>query len=328
MDALETARMRLRATAAVLLGLLVGCGGSGEHTTGAEPAVAADFEQVNMNWRERRVSRLTEPYGWLSLTGLHMLAPGETTVGSASDNDIVLARGPDRWGTLRLEDGDRVTFRFAHEGEVRLIEADGDQPAAPDEQVVVMTADGDPPTTLESDELRAHLVRPGGRFALRVRDPRAESRIGFAGLDYYPLERSLRVNARFEPHPEGATLQVANVMGQLIDEPNPGRAVFEIDGKTLSLEAVLEDDELFFIFADRTSGRETYGLGRFLYSDLPQHGRVVLDFNQSYNPPCAFNAFTTCPLPPPGNRLDAFIRAGEKQYEGKPGIENPRPVEG
>jgi len=281
---------------------------------------SAKFESVNMDWRKRRVDRLTEPYGWLSLAGLEMLQTDSvTTVGSNSANDVVVSAGPSRWGSVRVDEAGRARFDVAATGEVRI---DGeDVPSAE------MTLGGDgSPVYVEADGVRIHLVAPGGRLALRVRDPQTPTRTEFVGLDYYPLDPDWRVDAEFMAHPPGTTMQVANVMGQLIEEPNPGTVRFAHDGKTISLEAVLEDDQLFFIFADRTSGRETYGLGRFLYSELPRDGRVVLDFNQAYNPPCAFNAYTTCPLPPQSNRIDAWIRAGEKRYVGKPGLEKPRAV--
>ncbi len=282
------------------------------------------FESVNMDWRDRRMARLTEPHGWLSLAGLVMLQPDSlTTVGSDPDNDVVVSSGPARWGSVLVDEAGRARFDVAARGEVRI----DDEDVASAE--MTLSGDGDP-VHVEADGVRIHLVAPGGQLALRIRDPRASTRTEFVGLDYYPLDRDWRVDAEFIPHPDDSTLQVANVMGQLIEEPNPGRAEFVREGKTISLEAVREDDQLFFIFADRTSGRETYGLGRFLYAELPRDGRVVLDFNQAYNPPCAFNAYTTCPLPPQSNRVDVWIRAGEKQYAGKPGLEKPRalPVDG
>lgn len=280
----------------------------------------ASFESLNMDWRKRRLERLTEPHGWLSLTGLAMLRPDSvTTVGSDSGSDVVVSSGPARWGSVRVDEEGRVRFDVAAAGEVRI---DGEDVASAE---MTLGGDGDP-VHVEADGVRLHLVSPGGRLALRVRDPRASTRSEFVGLDYYLLDPDWRVDAEFIPHPAGSTMQVANVMGQLVEEPNPGKARFVHEGKTISLEAVLEDDRLFFIFADRTSGRETYGLGRFLYAELPRDGRVVLDFNQAYNPPCAFNAYTTCPLPPQSNRIDAWIRAGELQYAGTPGLEKPRAV--
>jgi len=278
------------------------------------------FERLNMDWRKRRLERLTEPHGWLSLVGLVTLDPGRVkTVGSAPDNDVVVSSGPARWGSVRVAQSGRVVFDVAAPGEVRI---DGAEVTSGE---MTLGRDSDP-VHVEADGARIHLVAPGGRLALRVRDPQAPTRTEFVGLDYYPLDPDWRVTAEFISHPPGATIQVANVMGQLIEEPNPGMVRFVHEGKTISLEAVREDDKLFFIFADRTSGTETYGLGRFLYADLPQDGRVVLDFNQAYNPPCAFNAYTTCPLPPQSNRIDAWIRAGEMRYAGKAGLEEPLSV--
>ncbi len=306
--------------------LAVGCQQNDPEALPTDREVSVmEFEQINLDWRERRVERLTEPYGWLSLTGLHPLEPGRHTVGSAAENGIVIERGPARWGSIELGADQRVWFEAEPGAGVTL---DG-RPVARVELVLDDGLDGSSgPTTLEADRIRIHLVRPGGRLALRVRDPEAAPRAEFVGLDYYSLDLTWRFDAEFEPHPPGTTLKVANVLGQLIDEPNPGRVRFEHGGQTLTLEAVLEDDRLFFIFADRTSGRETYGLGRFLYADLPDEaGHVVLDFNQAYNPPCAFNAFTTCPLSPADNRIDAWVRVGERAYAGPPGIREPRPPE-
>jgi uncharacterized protein (DUF1684 family) len=302
----------------LLLALAAGCQpDAADRDAAASEVDAMEFERINQDWRQRRLERLTEPYGWLSLTGLHLLESGRHSVGSAADNDIVLDRGPARWGVIEVDPEQHVWFEAEAGAGVTL---DGHAV-----ERVPLNLGGDAgPTTLEADAVRIHLVEPGGKLALRVRDPEASSRTAFAGLDYYPLDRDWRIEAAFEPHPAGTTLQVANVMGQLIDEPNPGRARFNYQGQSFTLEAVLEDDRLFFIFADRTSGRESYGLGRFLYADLPVDGRVVLDFNQAYNPPCAFNAFTTCPLPPQGNRIDAWVRAGEREYAGPPGIQQPR----
>jgi len=156
---------------------------------------------------------------------------------------------------------------------------------------------------------------------LRARDSEAETRTGFLGLDYFDFDPAWRVEARWEAHPEGTTIPIADVLGELREQANPGRAVFEMDGRQFALEALAAEDQLFFILADRTSGRESYGLGRFLYADLPADGRVVLDFNRSYNPPCAFNAYTTCPLPPPENRLDVPVKAGERGYRGSGGVQ-------
>lgn len=321
MGALE--RLRLLLIVPALLGLAA-CGGREDSSmrSGAELSTR-EFERLTMDWRERRLNRLTEPHGWLSLVGLVMLEPDTAmTVGSGPDNDVVLPAGPARWGTVRVAaDSEDVRFESS---DVSAVSIGGEYTPSGS----MISDPGEDPLYVEAGGIRIHVVSPGGRPALRIRDPQAVTRTGFKGLDYYPPDPSWRVEAEFIAHPEGSTIQVANVMGQLIKEPNPGMARFKHEGKTITLEAVREDDRLFFIFADRTSGRETYGLGRFLYSALPRNDRVILDFNQAYNPPCAFNAYTTCPLPPQSNRIDAWIRAGEKQYAGKPGIDASRPPGG
>jgi uncharacterized protein (DUF1684 family) len=109
---------------------------------------------------------------------------------------------------------------------------------------------------------------------------------------------------------------ITNMIGQTTPEPVPGKAVFERDGRTFELYPVDEDGELFFIVADETNGRETYDAGRFLYSKVSPDGKVLLDFNKSYNPPCVFTPFATCPLPPKENRLPLRVTAGEKKFHG------------
>ncbi|MFO7762233.1 MAG: DUF1684 domain-containing protein [Wenzhouxiangellaceae bacterium] len=319
MAACSRVQILLPVLAAAAAIFIAACGEDDGATGPAGDVSVETFEQINMDWRQRRVARLTEPYGWLSLVELAVLEPGgAVTIGSAADNDIVVDRGPPRWGTLHVDsDGGHADFENAAGDAVVF---DGRKAASGR----MALGDAEAPTRIESEGIRMHLVDPGGRLALRVRDRNARTRSEFVGLDYYDLDPEWRIDAEFIEHPQGSTLQVANVMGQLIEEPNPGRVRFTHDGKTIELEAVLEDDRLFLIFADRTSGRETYGLGRFLYAELPSEGRVTLDFNQAYNPPCAFNAYTTCPLPPQANRIDAWIRAGEREYAGQPGIESPR----
>ena len=306
MDVLETL-----AVAIVAGGMIVSCGEveRGEAAaTEAEAEAETSFEAGLEDWKARRLARLTEPYGYLSLTALTLLDPGSYRVGAADDADIDTGGGPEFWGTLIVPEGPDEAVRFVVAGDAE-VRVGGDRVAE-----AVLRADGPGgPTLVESGDIRFHLVDPGGRVGVRVRDPRAPTRVDFAGLDYYSPDPAWVVEGRFEAAPEGATLPVANVLGQIIDEPLPGRVVFRRDGQQFSLDAVeASDGRLFFIFADRTSGRETYGLGRFLYADPPENGRVVLDFNRAYNPPCAFTDYSTCPLPPPQNRLPVPVTAGEK----------------
>ena len=164
------------------------------------------------------------------------------------------------------------------------------------------------------------LIRRGDRLALRVWDAKAASLTSLSKLAWMPIDEHWRVPARFEPHPAGRSMKILNVLDEVVDMPNPGVAVFSIDGQEHRLEALLESDdakELFFLFRDGTSGKSTYGAGRYLYTPLPQDGRVILDFNQAKNPPCTFTDFATCPLPPKGNVLTVAVNAGELDHPHK-----------
>ena len=273
--------------------------------TTEEAVWKAEFE----DWKARRIARLTEPHGWLSLVALAPLEQGRWSIGTAADRHFVVSSGPEHWGDLLVLE-DQVWFEPAAPSQIRI---DG-QPAVAETQLVAISDDG--PTEVEAGTVQFHLMPREGQPFLRIRDSQSPVRTEFSGLDYFPFEPDWRITARWVPTPPDQTLLIANVLGELNRDPNPGMAEFEINGQTVGLQATLSEDgdELFFILADRTSGRETYGLGRFLYSDLPENDEVVLDFNRAYNPPCAFTAFSTCPLPPPENRLDLRVEAGELDY--------------
>jgi uncharacterized protein (DUF1684 family) len=261
-----------------------------------------------MEWRDKRVARLTAPDGWLALVGLHWLAPGTQSVGSAPDNDVVLATGPARLGTVTLADGG-VTLALADGAEARIGDTDARSATlAPDRSGAA--------TMVRFGEASFSVIQRGDRFALRVRDPQSKARTGFAGIDYFEIDPAWRFEARFEAHPPGRTIDIVNVLDMLEPMKNPGVVVFEKDGREYRLEALDDtgDGQLFLIFADRTNGKLTYGPGRFLYAPPPVDGKTIVDFNRAYNPPCAFTPYSTCPLPPPENRLDLVIEAGEKKY--------------
>lgn len=307
----------LRLAALALVFALAACGKStsdAEDRKMAEQAAAREavFAAEQKAWRDERVSTLTQPEGWTSLIGLHWIDPGSHYLGSDADNGIRLAMGPAHLGLLHMKSG-HVRFVPERGAAVTL---DG----APLTGSATLRVDDDPagPSKLGFDEGKgvATVIKRGDRYALRVKHADAPTRTGFKGIDYWPLDAKWQVPARFIAHPPGKTIAIANIIGTTDEVPNPGVVEFERDGKTFRLEALDEgDNQLFLVFADRTSGHGSYGAGRFLYAALPDaQGRVMLDFNHSYNPPCAFTSFATCPLPPPENRLDLAVNAGEKSY--------------
>ena len=262
-------------------------------------------------WRTQREERLKADGGWLTVTGLFWLHEGSNPFGSAPTNEITLpASTPGRAGSFELRQS-KVVVRLQPgvAGTVGGQTIVGSRPMADDGSGT--------PDVLTLGRTTMHVIARGGRFGIRLKDLDSAARKEFKGLGWYAVDPSYRVTAKFVPYAPPRPISVPNILGEIEEMRSPGYAVFTLAGKEVKLEPVLEAAdarELFFIFRDQTSGKETYPGGRFLYSALPQNGTVVLDFNKAYNPPCAFTRYATCPLPPKGNRLEARIDAGEKTY--------------
>ena len=273
-------------------------------------AAADDYTAETEKWRSGRLARLTAPDGWLSLVGLHWLKQGTNTVGSAADNDIVLVNAPAHLGTITWTSDGRVSVELQPDSNALI---DGKAELA----AVLIDDSDDKPSVISYGTTRVNLISRADRKGLRVKDSPAGARTGFLGLDYFPIDPAWRIEAKWVPFDPPHEIRIASIIGTAENEKSPGKAVFDRDGKTFELIPVQESpDSLFFIFSDETSGKETYGAARFLYSDLPKDGKVVLDFNRAVNPPCAFTPFATCPLPPKENRLTVRVTAGEKNYRG------------
>ena len=272
----------------------------------------AAFVKQQQEWRAERLAGLTKSDGWASLIGLHALASGAHRLGSATDNGIRLAMGPAHLGVLTIKP-DAITF--VPETGVAVNVDD-----APVQGSTALLDDTQPegPGKISFDDGKgvATVIVRAGSHHLRVKHADADSRLHFAGLDYWPANTGWQVKARFIPNPPGKTMPIANIIGSTDEMANPGVLEFAHDGKTYRLEALDEGEgTLFLVLADRTSGHGSYGAGRFIDAPMPDaQGNVLIDFNQAYNPPCAFTPFATCPLPPPENRLDLAVEAGEKSY--------------
>jgi uncharacterized protein (DUF1684 family) len=278
--------------------------------TGAvdERAAGPGYEATIRDWRARRHERLSSDDGWLTLVGLDWLEDGENRVGSGPDNDIRLTGGPAHWGSVSVA-GEEIRFRSAADAAVTV---DGKVLA---EARLVADTQGQP-TVVASGDLSFYVIDRGS-YALRVKDKRAPTLVSFTGMDNFPIDESWRYEARFQPAEPGTTIEIGDVLGRLTPMPVMGTIEFEREGEVFRLLGLAEEDSesMWFLFADRTTGRETYGAGRFLYSDgMPENGRVVVDFNKAYNPPCAFTDYSTCPLPPQQNRLDLAVTVGEKDF--------------
>jgi len=276
-----------------------------------EESKPTTYEGQIEQWRAQRVERLKAPNGWLSLIGLHWLKEGKNTVGSDKSNDIVLATGPGNLGVVTLTKG-RASIALNPKVPTAI-------DAKPVKNAQLLDDSNEKPTTVSFGSASFYVIDRNGKKGLRVKDTEADTRKHFRGIDYYPIDPKWRVEAKFTPFNPPHTLEIPNVLGQIDKMRVPGQVEFERDGKKYTLLPVLEEPdakELWFIYADKTSAKETYGGGRFLYTDMPKDGKVVIDFNKSYNPPCAFTPYATCPLAPTENRLTIPVTAGEKKYRG------------
>jgi uncharacterized protein (DUF1684 family) len=272
----------------------------------------AERAQVS-EWRARRVEELTSDSGWLTLSGLFWLKQGENSFGRAPDNALVLAHPAlaEHCGIFSVSDH-RVRFTAAA--------GSGVTAAGRTVSSLELRADSaGSPTVLASGALRFYLIERAGNLGVRVRDLNNPHRTSFRGFSYFPVSTDWVFDARFEPYQPARRITIINILGMEQQYGSPGALIFTKDGHEWRLDTVLEepgDKELFIMFADATSGHETYGAGRFLYVALPSAGRTRLDFNKAYNPPCALNDFATCPLPPQQNHLKLRVEAGEKTYAG------------
>jgi uncharacterized protein len=257
-------------------------------------------------WRDGRYEALRQDRGWLTLAGLSWLRRGINRVGSALDNEVVLPAGPAHAGTLTLVDETVVADgTFMHDG-------------APAHRLrMVDDHDGEAePTLLELGELRTIIIRRGDRLGVRTWDLASRALRHFDGIEHWPVDPAWRLDGRFEPTPD-LRLMVPDVLGPGYEDESPGEVAFAIHGVEHRLQALAggPDGQLWLVFGDATNGNETYAGGRFLYTEpADADGRVVVDFNRAYNPPCVFSPHATCPLPWPANRLGVRVEAGERTY--------------
>ncbi|HEY0590670.1 MAG TPA: DUF1684 domain-containing protein [Thermoanaerobaculia bacterium] len=271
----------------------------------------AKYVEEIRRWQDGRAKGLRRDTGWLTLTGLFWLDEGDNTVGSGAANKVRLPEtAPTLVGTLARR-GTAVTLTAAPGAMVGV----GGNPVGSIEMKADTTGD---PTIAEVGSVQFFVIQRGDRVGVRVRDRENPALQSFRGLEFFPVDEKWRVVARFEPYEPPKQIPIQNIVGLVEPLPSPGALVFTIDGREYRLDPIIEEEgatELFVIFADATSGSETYGAGRYTYVEPPgPDGTTILDFNKAYNPPCAFTDFATCPLPPRQNKLPIRIEAGEKAY--------------
>ena len=277
----------------------------------AGAATAADpYTSEVAKFREDRETTLKGDGGWLTIGGLWFLTQPQTTFGSDALNDIVFPdSAPARAGTFTLRNGvvsvaaaEGVTFRLDGKS-VTSMELKPDVPGPADRLML-------------GNDLQFWVHKSGDRLSIRLRDRNNPLRRSFTGLKWFPVDDRYRVEAVYAAYQKPKMVEIANILGDSEPVPIPGIVTFSLNGSEYKLEPFAEpgDEQFWFVFRDLTSTKETYPAARFLYAPAPVNGKMVLDFNKTVNPPCAYNPYTTCPLPTEQNRLRTRIEAGEKRY--------------
>lgn len=275
--------------------------------------ITAEEREAHRNeintWHSKRLEEVKAPNGWLNLIGLYWLEPGVNTFGTGVDNDIVFLNTtlPAKAGQFLLKD-DTVTL-IAEKGVLIKSAADTIRNA------IVFHASTKLNKVLEYGTIRWNIIKRDEKIGVRVRDLASKAVTDFKGVERFPVDINWRLPARFEKGDSLRTIEVTNIIGQTVAQPSPGTIIFTVNDVEYRLDVMEGSDEFFIVFADATTGRETYGGGRFIYVKKPDaDGNTVIDFNKAYNPPCVFSPYATCPLPPPQNHLKLKVVAGEKAF--------------
>lgn len=267
-----------------------------------------NYQKEVQSWREKREAELKSENGWFSLAGLFWLKEGINTIGAGKDFDIQLTDNfkQGKFGEIVFQN-ETVTLKIENG-----VEAFNDNKQI--SEIVLVSDEKGKPNVIQTGSQNFYLIKREDKYGIRLKDKNTKERLSFNGLNWFPVNKKLKINATFEPFDNPKEIIIPNQIGGSYKMKSSGILKFKLNGKTYSLQPIDEGDKYFIVFRDLTSKNETYGLGRFLYAERTKDGKVVLDFNKAENPPCAYTSFATCPIPPPQNRLQVVIKAGEKRY--------------
>ena len=265
-----------------------------------------EHEAAVLRWRAMRYEDLVRENSWLALAGLYWLTEGRNLIGSNPMCEVVLPeRGPTFLGVVDLKG---KTARFTAAEGVR-VKVNG---RLVQKAILKSSQDAKPSFITWNETLRLVMHEHAGRYAIRIWDNEQPERFSFPPLKWFPVNKYFRVNARYTRYKKSQVMDHPDTLGDVVEDRIDGYVTFRFEGKTYKLDVTeMKDRKLFVKFRDLTSNKETYPPSRYCYTKPVEDGKVVLDFNYAYSPPCAFTGYATCIFAPPQNNLPFRVEAGE-----------------
>lgn len=266
-----------------------------------------DYEATLLRWRAKKYDDLVRENGWLALAGLYWLNEGRNLIGANPMCEVVLPeRAPTFLGVVHWQG---KTARLTVAEGVR-VKVNG---KSAKKAILKSTKEAKPSFVTWNDDLRLVLHFHADKPAIRIWDNQRPQRFALPPLKWFPINLDFHLPAKYTRYPDLRQTQSTDTFGDLVDERIDGHVTFKYQGIQYKLNVTeTKEHKLFIKFRDQTSGRETYPPTRYYYTEpVGSNGRVVVDFNFAYSPPCAFTEYATCIFAPPQNHLPFRVEAGE-----------------
>jgi len=264
-----------------------------------------EYEYQILQWRARKYDERVGENGWMALAGLFWLNQGRNLVGSNPMCEVTLPeRAPTFLGIIGLK-GKTARLQVAEGVPVQINNKSV--------QKAILRSDKEAkPSYITWNNMRMVLHEYADKYAIRIWDNQNLKRFTIPLLKWFPINKHFRVTARYTRYPEPKASEQSDTFGETVEDRMDGYVTFKFEGKTYKLDVTEEKDHKLFIkFRDLTSSKETYPPSRYYYTRPVEDGKVILDFNYSYSPPCAFTEYATCVFAPQQNYLPFRVEAGE-----------------
>jgi len=264
------------------------------------------YRQKILEWRTERDAGIRRENSWLALAGLFWLKPGRNEAGSDPACEILLPRrAPAHLGYFDCS-GQAVSFHAAGGSQILVNDRPADSPLLQPDVT-------ENPSFITLDDIRLVVIQRGGKLGVRIWDNQREERRSFPALTWFEIDGKYCIPAHYTAYAETRMGIFPDVNGEDSELPLDGYAAFQFEGREYRLDGSREKDgSLFIRFRDPTGRTETYPAGRYLTAEIDTEGRLELDFNRAFNPPCSVTGFATCVFAPEQNHLDFKVAAGEK----------------